>query len=155
MRKLLFVCSGNTCRSPLALAAWRALAQAGKAPPDVEADSAGLAAATGSPAAAHTAKIARDWQQDLSVHRSKPLLPEAAQSADWIAVMNPAHAHALREYSGVAPNKILLLGTFDSQENDPEILDPFGGSREAYETCAARIRRSVAGLAKEIARGQI
>lgn len=155
MRKLFFICSGNTCRSPLALAAWRALQAEGKAPADVEADSAGILAETGAPAASHTAQIAGGWQQDLSRHAAKTLSESDAKNADWLVVMNAAHAFALRECFAVDADKILLLGRFEPHSENSEILDPFGGSREAYETCAARIRRAVAGLANAIERGEI
>jgi protein-tyrosine phosphatase len=155
MRKLIFICSGNTCRSPLALAAWRALQKEGGAPADIEADSAGLLAETGAGAASHTTHIAHSWQQDLSNHAAKSLSESAAKNADWLVVMNAAHAFALRECFSVDEHKVLLLGNFDAQIQNPEILDPFGGSREAYETCAARIRRAVAGLAKAIERGEL
>ncbi len=154
-RKLFFICSGNTCRSPLALAAWRTLQQQGKAPADVIADSAGLLAETGAGAALHSARIAGSWQQDLSNHAAKTLSENAVKSADWLIVMNESHAFALRECFDAQEYKVLLLGSFEPHSKNPEILDPFGGSLEAYETCAARIRRSVEGLANAISRNEI
>ena len=155
MRKLIFICSGNTCRSPLALAAWCALQKKGEAPADVIADSAALLAQTGAQAASHTIEIAQGWQQDLKSHAAKSLSENQATNADWLVVMNAPHAFALRECFAVPEHKILLLGNFEPHCRDAEILDPFGGSREAYETCASRIRRAVAGLAKAIARGEV
>jgi protein-tyrosine-phosphatase len=155
MRKLIFVCSGNTCRSPLALAAWRALQKTGDAPADVVADSAGLLADAGTKAAAHTTQIAASWQEDLNDHAAKTLSETDAQNARWLVVMSDSHAFALREYFDVPESNILLLGSFEPQSDNPEILDPFGGSREAYETCAKRIQRAVTGLAKAIAQGEL
>lgn len=152
MRKLLFVCSGNTCRSPLALAAWRSLEAA---PPDVAAESAGLVAGDGGTASRHTVEVARAWEQDLSVHRTQGLDPEAAAQADWIVVMNSSHAYALQEFFGADAKKIHLLGRFDAKNGDDEILDPFGGSREGYETCAVRIRRAVQNLAQAIRNNEL
>jgi len=155
MRKILFVCSGNTCRSPLALAAWRELEEIGQTPPDVEADSVGLMASGKSPASKHAVAIARGWNQDLSTHRAQMLAPQTSRSADWIVAMNTSHAFALQEYLGVDEKKVFLLGRFDAQHGDDEILDPFGGSREAYETCALRIRRAVENLAQAIVNQEI
>jgi protein-tyrosine-phosphatase len=155
MRKLIFICSGNTCRSPLALAAWRMLQKEGVAPADIEADSAGLLAETGANAAPYTVQIAQSWQQDLSGHAAKTLSESEAKNADWLVVMNTAHAFALRECFDTDQHKVLLLGSFEPHSENPEILDPFGGSREAYETCAARIRRAVTGLANAISRGEL
>jgi len=154
MRKILFVCSGNTCRSPLALSAWRALEKAGQTPQNVEAQSAGLMATDGAKATKHTLALVREWNQDLSEHRAKMLEPDVVKNADWIAVMNSSHAAALREYFEKDSSKIILLGSFDPQNGDEEILDPFGGSREGYETCAARIRRAVEKLAQAISNGE-
>ena len=154
-RKLIFICSGNTCRSPLALAAWRALQKEGKAPADIQADSAGLLAETGARAALHTAQIAASWQQDLSGHAAKTLSESDVKNADWLVVMNESHVFALREFFDADQHKVLLLGNFEPHSQNPEILDPFGGSREAYEDCATRIRRAVGGLASAIARGEL
>ena len=152
--KILFVCSGNTCRSPLALAAWRALQKQGRAPENIEAESAGLMAGDGCPAAHHSVTIAREWGDDLSTHASQPLTGELAQEAAAIFAMSSEHLYSLREYFDVDPEKIHLLGAFDDAESY-DILDPFGGSREAYETCASRILRAVEGVADAIGRGEI
>lgn len=151
MRKLIFICTGNTCRSPLALAAWRALEQEGKTPPEIEADSAGLMTTEGQPAARHSREIAQSWHQDLSSHRSKMLSADEARNADWLVVMSILHAHSLREFIGVDADKILLLGALDQRESSEEIPDPYGGSREAYETCATHIQHAVERLAQVIA----
>jgi protein-tyrosine phosphatase len=152
--KILFVCSGNTCRSPLALAAWRALQNQGRAPKDVEAQSAGLTAGEGSPAAKHSIPIARAWGGDLSTHASQPLTAEMAKAAAAIFVMSPEHLYSLREYFDIDPEKIHLLGAY-GDARECEIFDPFGGSHEAYETCAARIFQSVEAVADAIQRGEI
>ena len=155
MRKILFVCSGNTCRSPLALAAWRALEEAEKTPPDIEADCAGLMASGDAKATKYTVEIAREWNQDLTAHRARMLELEVAKEADWIVAMNSSHTFALQEYFGVDANKTFLLGRFDAKNGDDEILDPFGGSREGYETCAIRIQRAVENLASAIQNDEI
>lgn len=151
MKKLIFICTGNTCRSPLALAAWRALSQEGKTPPDIEADSAGLMTTGGQPASRHSIAIAKDWQQDLTSHLSKQLTAEEARNADWLVVMSIVHAHSLREFIGVDPDKIILLGSLDQRAGNDEIPDPYGGSYEAYETCASHIRHAMRELTKVVA----
>lgn len=150
MRTILFVCSGNTCRSPLALAAWRVLEKSGKTPSDTHTDSAGIAALNGRAAAKHAITVARSWGEDLSEHRSKVLLPRIAQSADRIAIMERAHLSVLQEYFHVPKHKIVLLGSFDPQSPGDEILDPFGGPFANYEICAQNLRRAVEGLAEMI-----
>jgi protein-tyrosine-phosphatase len=152
--KILFICSGNTCRSPLALAAWRALQKQGRVPQDIEAHSAGTSAANDAVAAQHSVVLAQAWGQDLSTHASQPLRGELLETADYFFVMSYDQAFALREYFQIPKEKIRMLGEFDEFEQG-EILDPFGGSREAYETCAAKIFRSVEGLAQALKSGAL
>ena len=155
--KLIFVCSGNTCRSPLAVAAWRALPDA----PALEVSSAGLHAHSGAPMSAHALRIARDeWGVDLSWHRARALSVGLRRSADIIAVMTPDQREVLRRDDNVE-GRVVLLGQYDGSpsapaffgpsENSGEIFDPFGGSHEAYHSCAAQIQRAVAALARELA----
>lgn len=154
MRKIIFVCSGNTCRSPLALAAWRVLQQCGTAPSEVQAASAGIAASEGMPAAKYSVEIARLWGEDLSAHSSRLLRDEDVRSDALFFVMAPEHASALQAGFGVAAERIHLLGDFDPKRRG-EILDPFGGSREAYETCATRIFRAVECVATAFKDGKL
>lgn len=155
MRKILFICSGNTCRSPLALAAWRALENAGQTPHDIKADSAGLMATADTKVSQYALDLAREWDQSLAEHRAKMLEPSVVNDAHWVVVMNSSHEFALREYFRESAQKIVLLGTFDPQNGDDEILDPFGGSRESYGTCAARIHRATKSLATAIQNGEL
>lgn len=158
MKSIVFICSGNTCRSPLALAAWRALQAQGKAPKDVAAVSAGTLAGAGLPAAKHSIALAQEWGDDLSGHASQPLSDELIETASAFFVMSYDQAFALREYFQLPAEKVRLLGAYDPQSEggeDHEILDPFGGSREAYETCAAKIFRSVEGMAQALEKGEI
>lgn len=152
MRKILFVCSGNTCRSPLALAAWRALEKKGETPPNIHAASAGLAALNGCSATDHAITLARDWGEDLSEHRSRVLLLQTARSADRIMLMDRSHLPVVQKYFRVPRRKTLLLGAFDPQSDGDEILDPFGGSLATYELCAQKLYRAVKALAQTMRR---
>ncbi len=153
--KLIFVCSGNTCRSPLAVAAWRALPDA----PALDVSSAGLHAHSGAPMSAPALRIAREWGVDLSEHRARALNVSLRRECDVIAVMTPDQREVLRHDDNVT-GRVVLLGEYDfaplaplflnTQSNSGEIYDPFGGSREAYQSCASQIQRAVAALAREL-----
>lgn len=163
---IVFVCTGNTCRSPLAVAAWRALATEDVA--GVEVLSAGLAAGEGRPASRHTQAIARQWDVDISAHRSRQLDDSLVARADIICTMTGEGARALRSYYA-APN-VRVLGEFRCHCEEDErlsalldedntllrdISDPYGGSLETYEACAAEIRSAVCGLINAVRSGEL
>ena len=121
----LFVCTGNTCRSPMAAACMRAaMDQRGL---DGQVFSAGLSA-DGSPATANAVAAMGEIGVDISNHRSAPLTIERCQQADRIAVMTPAHKAVLAG-AGVSVEKIIVLA-----EDSGGIADPYGGDLECYRT---------------------
>lgn len=132
--RLLFVCSGNTCRSPLATAlAERELARLGWR---LEVRSAGVSPMTGSPASEGSLRAARRHGLDLSEHRSRPLDPALIDWADLVLVMSPGHLLRLAELGGAA--KGALLDAFASGDENEEgtgagVPDPFGGDDQDYE----------------------
>lgn len=91
-KSILFVCTGNTCRSPMAAALMRrALDKRGRS--DIIVESAGLAA-DGSPASGNAVAAMAEQGVDLSAHRSRPATPALLRQADILAVMSPSHAMA-------------------------------------------------------------
>ena len=139
--RVLLVCTGNTCRSPLAEAALRAGLGAGL--DRIEVVSAGTAAGDGDPASAESVLVARHAGLDLSAHRSRRLDRTLAQSADLVLVMESSHRGSVLAM-GVDPGRIQVLSEWP-EPGEPElpVSDPFGGSREAYEECWSRIRRHI------------
>ena len=133
--RLLFVCSGNTCRSPLAAAlAERELTTLGWR---VEVRSAGVGAMWGAPASEGSRRAGARHGLDLSGHRSRPLDDELLGWADLILVMSPSHLARLDELG--AGGKAALLDAFARGENGgeedagPGVPDPFGGDDQDYE----------------------
>jgi protein-tyrosine-phosphatase len=188
---ILFVCSGNTCRSPLAVAAWQAsrvpdtaAAKGFNALHDIEVSSSGLAAAEGAPASPHTVAVAREWGVDLSLHRARSLSESQVRRANLICTMTSGQAAAVGNYFSAAKN-VRVLGEFSQfcgatrEPKNPDeerlallledtithqlcdstgsrdIFDPYGGSLEAYRSCANQIRRAVSGLAAALRQGQV
>ena len=166
--KLAFVCSGNTCRSPLAWAAWHCLARESEAScceklARVEVVSAGLCARQGAPATALARRIGEQWKVDLSAHRARSWNDEAA-TADWIIAMTREQSAQIRfrlhRRSEREAPLVRVLGSYLPAENwmlgeaiwsapvaeIEDIFDPYGGSFEAYQECGARILRGVKAL---------
>lgn len=130
---ITFVCTGNTCRSPMAQALFTQMAQDSGI--TFTTDSAGLAAMPGQPAAECAIEACKALGADLSAHRSKSLLQEDLASVDLFVVMTMQHAQALMKL-GVAKNKIYIL----------HVSDPFGGNLETYTQCCEEIRKQLAVL---------
>ena len=132
--RLLFVCSGNTCRSPLAHAiAERELGALGWG---VEVRSAGVAALTGTTASEGSQRAAARHGLDLTAHRSRQVDAEMVSWADLVLAMSPSHLVRLGEMG--AAGKAALLDAFARGEDgfDEEaggVPDPFGGDDQDYE----------------------
>ncbi|MBR4360205.1 MAG: low molecular weight phosphatase family protein [Clostridia bacterium] len=120
---LLFVCTGNTCRSPMAAALCRSRG--------IDAQSAGLSADSGNPATDQAVRAAHRHGADLSGHLSRPVTRSLIHDADQILVMTPAHAIALQTRFPEAAHRVRVL--------QPAIPDPFGGDDAVYEDCILHI----------------
>ena len=142
------VCTGNTCRSPLAAAA---LAHAlGPDRERVEVGSAGTAADEGSPATDASVDVAAEAGIDLEDHEARLLTAEIAQSADLVIVMEPVHRRAV-EKLGVPAERVKVMSEWP-EPGDPglPVSDPYGGSIESYEECWRRIQHHVSRIVPHV-----
>ncbi|MBS4030330.1 MAG: low molecular weight protein arginine phosphatase [Clostridiales bacterium] len=135
-KQLLFVCTGNTCRSPLAKVFTQTrLAQSGIE--DWGVDSAGLAVMAPSPASSHAVTVAWEYGSDLSLHRSRQLTADMLDCADLVLVMTTHQKSLLMQKLPRMLEKIYTLGEFAGRPGD--ISDPFGGSLERYRQTAGEL----------------
>jgi protein-tyrosine phosphatase len=143
--RVLFVCTGNTCRSPMAAAALRDYL--GPDAPRVEVSSAGTAAWDGQPVTEASLEVAARDGVDLASHRSRRVTPALLRAADLVLVMERSHLHAVQAL-GADPRRTHVLSEWpDAGESQLPISDPFGASIEAYEECWSRIRHHVRRVA--------
>ncbi len=151
MKTVLLVCSGNTCRSPMAAAVMtKLLAEAsGVEPGQLETSgirviSAGTFAMPGTSAADHAVEVSRDIGIDIADHRSQPLSEEIIRQADHIYTMTAAHkAEVDRMVPEASGRSACLIG-------GGGIEDPIGGSLETYIRCAEQIRSALLIRVKEV-----
>ncbi|NRA37758.1 MAG: low molecular weight protein arginine phosphatase, partial [Planctomycetes bacterium] len=101
--KILCVCTGNTCRSPMLESLVRA--QVDKANLEIEVSSAGVAAGDGQAASAHSQSCMQERGLDLSKHQSTSVASLELKDYDWCLCMSPNHAMALYD-AGVPENAL-------------------------------------------------
>ena len=139
---LLFVCTGNTCRSPLAAVIARRLIDE-RGWTHVEVASAGIAASDGGRAADNALAVAAEAGLDLSPHRTRTMSPELLAWADLVLAMGPSHLHAVERLGG--GDKAALITEF-AGEGGGGVPDPFGADVQAYRDTYAALEHAI-GLA--------
>jgi protein-tyrosine-phosphatase len=141
--RVLFVCSGNTCRSPLAEAIARRLIDE-EGIPAFEVASAGTFAMDGGCASSGSLEIARENELDLESFTTRRLTSEILDWADLVLVMEPGHRSGVLGLSPVADTKTKLLGEIAGAKGaDAAVADPFGGSLDSYRRTFQKIDKFV------------
>lgn len=141
--RILFVCTGNTCRSPMALGLARLYF-----PDEYKLDSAGINAFNGDVVSRHAAETLREKGIDISSHTATRLNSDMLKNADLILTMTKAQELLLAEAYPESRGKIKQLGDWAGLRK--EIPDPWQGSLETYRLCAAELEEIIKAGAKRL-----
>ena len=139
MKHVLFICTGNVCRSPMAEGLLRHMAG-----DRVKVASAGLGAGHGQPPSAHAIEVLRKEGIDIADIRSQPVSAPLLQQADYIFTMTRDHLDMLLLLFPEMASKTRLLRFEEAAKGGrADVTDPIGGTRATYESCKADIQRAM------------
>ncbi len=147
MKTILFLCTGNVCRSPMAEGLFR---HAIKGRGEFRVLSAGLGAMDGQPPTHHSVKAMRELGLDISAQRSNALTAEMVRSADYIFGMTHSHVDTVLLLYPSAVEKTFLLREFDDtlEPYEKDISDPIGSPYDVYVECRDQIEQGIVTLIK-------
>jgi RpiB/LacA/LacB family sugar-phosphate isomerase len=147
MKTILFLCTGNICRSPMAEGLFR---NAVKGRGDFRIVSAGLGAIDGQPPTNHSVVAMKEIGIDIAGQRSRALTAELVRSADYIFGMTHSHVDTVALLYPSAAEKTFLLREFDEtlEPYEKDISDPIGSSYHVYVDCRDQIEQGIVTLLK-------
>ncbi|HEX4706319.1 MAG TPA: low molecular weight protein arginine phosphatase, partial [Candidatus Udaeobacter sp.] len=142
MKSVLFVCTGNICRSPIAEGLFRRLIGNRK---DIEVLSAGVHAVRGQPPSLYAVQVCAKEGVDISDLRSQPLTPELIDRATHIFAMTGGHVETIQALFPYGAEKSFLLREFEEPGTTVwrDVPDPIGLGRDVYEDCARTIKNAL------------
>lgn len=147
-KEILFVCTGNSCRSAMAEGIMR---KAVKDIKNIHISSAGVATYDGMPASKEAILVMENAGVDISGHRARRVTDRMLKVADFILVMDQGHKqHILNSVNGIG-KKVFLLKEFSNEKSGQmAIQDPIGRHISFYERVANELQKSIEGLVEKI-----
>lgn len=137
MKSVMFICSGNTCRSPMAEGLFKKYIT-DKGITDIEVGSAGLSAFSGDTVSENSVAVMKNRGIDISAHRARKLNPQMLLETDLFVCMSPSHAWS---FAGLCGNeRIMVLG----------VEDPYMQDVSVYENCCEQIEKALPEILEKI-----
>ena len=143
IKRILVVCVGNICRSPMAEALFKS---ALREEDGLTVESAGLGALVGHPADDFVLELMEELGEDVSEHRARQIHPDMVRDADLVLVMEAGHKRAIDDADPTARGKVHRLGEWQ----DRDINDPYRQPKEAFADALEEIQEGVAAWVDKI-----
>ena len=148
-KKILFVCTGNTCRSVMAQGLLKNMLR-GEGIEDVKVSSAGIAALSSYGIYGILEKVLKEEDIEISNHKPTQVTPQIVKDADLILVMERRHKQAILEMAPEVENRVFLLKEFAGEKENLDIPDPIGQPEEAYRKRLQEIKGYLLKILKKI-----
>ena len=154
MKSVLFVCTGNICRSPIAEGFFRRLTGNRK---DIEVASAGVHAVRGQPPSVYAVEVCAEDGANISDLRSQPLTGALVDQATHIFAMTGAHVETIQTLFPQSAEKTFLLREFEEPGTTVwrDVPDPIGLGRDVYEDCARIIKNALPSVLAFVEQGEL
>ncbi|MFQ5867192.1 MAG: low molecular weight protein arginine phosphatase [bacterium] len=148
-KKILFVCTGNTCRSVMAQGLFKKMLRE-EGIENVRVNSAGIAALPSYGIHGLLEKVLKEEGIEISNHKPAQITPQIVRDADLILVMERRHKEAILEMALEVENRVFLLKEFAGEKENLDIPDPIGQPEEVYRSRLQEIRGYLVKILEKI-----